>query len=71
MMGISKHDRGTLVYVIDDDAAIREALGSLIRSVGLSVETFAVDTERFWIHPTSHFPAQEWLHVRADDRSVA
>jgi FixJ family two-component response regulator len=30
-----------IVYVIDDDQAIREALGSLIRSVGLSVETFA------------------------------
>jgi len=30
-----------IVYVIDDDAAIREALGSLIRSVGLCVETFA------------------------------
>jgi FixJ family two-component response regulator len=31
----------TIVYVIDDDAAIREALGSLIRSAGLSVEIFA------------------------------
>src|SRR5262245_9089821 len=30
-----------IVYVIDDDVAIREALGSLIRSVGLCVETFA------------------------------
>jgi hypothetical protein len=27
--------------VIDDDAALREALQSLIRSVGLSVATFA------------------------------
>jgi len=31
----------SIIYVIDDDAAIREALGSLIRSVGLCVETFA------------------------------
>jgi FixJ family two-component response regulator len=30
-----------MVFVIDDDAAIREALQSLIRSVGLSVQTFA------------------------------
>src|ERR1044072_3275604 len=30
-----------IVYVIDDDESIREALKSLIRSVGLSVETFA------------------------------
>jgi FixJ family two-component response regulator len=30
-----------MVFVIDDDAAIREALQSLIRSVGLSVKTFA------------------------------
>jgi len=31
----------TSVFVIDDDAGMREALQSLIRSVGLSVETFA------------------------------
>jgi FixJ family two-component response regulator len=30
-----------MVFVIDDDESIREALNSLIRSVGLSVETFA------------------------------
>jgi FixJ family two-component response regulator len=29
-----------IVFVIDDDAAIREALESLVRSVGLQVETF-------------------------------
>jgi len=32
---------GDMVFVIDDDESIREALRSLIRSVGLSVETFA------------------------------
>jgi FixJ family two-component response regulator len=41
MIGISMTELETIVYVIDDDAAIREALGSLIRSAGLSVETFA------------------------------
>ena len=30
-----------MVFVIDDDESIREALNSLIRSVGLSVATFA------------------------------
>jgi FixJ family two-component response regulator len=30
-----------MVFVIDDDESIREALKSLIRSVGLSVQTFA------------------------------
>jgi FixJ family two-component response regulator len=30
-----------MVLVIDDDAAMREALQSLVRSVGLRVETFA------------------------------
>ena len=28
------------VYVVDDDLSVREALCSLIRSVGLRVETF-------------------------------
>ena len=34
-------DAEAIVFVIDDDESIREALKSLIRSVGLSVETFA------------------------------
>jgi FixJ family two-component response regulator len=35
------NDAAAMVFVIDDDESIREALKSLIRSVGLSVETFA------------------------------
>ena len=34
------HD-GATVFVVDDDLSVREALSSLIRSVGLSVETYA------------------------------
>jgi FixJ family two-component response regulator len=34
-----------VVYVIDDDASLREALGSLFRSVGLRVQVFASATE--------------------------
>jgi FixJ family two-component response regulator len=36
--------RGTVV-VVDDDASIREALGSLIRSVGLQVEAYSTAQE--------------------------
>ena len=35
------NDAEAMVFVIDDDESIREALHSLIRSVGLSVATFA------------------------------
>lgn len=31
---------GSVVYVVDDDLSVREALSSLIRSVGLAVETY-------------------------------
>ena len=34
-----------IVFVVDDDAGVREALSSLIRSVGLRVETFATAQE--------------------------
>lgn len=34
-------DRESKVFIVDDDESIREALKSLIRSVGLGVETFA------------------------------
>ncbi len=33
------------VFVVDDDASVREALNSLIRSVGLRVEMFATAKE--------------------------
>jgi FixJ family two-component response regulator len=42
----------TMVFVIDDEAAMREALQSLIRSVGLRVQTFASAREFL----TSHRP---------------
>lgn len=35
------NDSAEWVYVVDDDLSVREALSSLIRSVGLRVETFA------------------------------
>jgi FixJ family two-component response regulator len=34
-----------VVFVVDDDASLREALGSLLRSVGLQVDVFGSATE--------------------------
>ena len=34
-----------VVFVVDDDPAIRDALTSLLRSVGLAVETFGAAQE--------------------------
>ncbi len=36
---------GATVFVVDDDLSVREALSSLIRSVGLNVETYASASE--------------------------
>ena len=38
-------DTQSVVYIIDDDAGMREALTSLLGSVGLRVETFAAASE--------------------------
>jgi FixJ family two-component response regulator len=51
------------VFVIDDDAAIREALSSLIRSVDLHVVTFASARE-FLAHPRPEGPGCLVLDVR-------
>jgi FixJ family two-component response regulator len=40
-------DQGPTVYVVDDDSAVRNAVDSLIRSVGLKVRTFASADEFF------------------------
>jgi FixJ family two-component response regulator len=46
-------DASPIVFVVDDDSSIREALGSLMRSVGLEVETFS--------------SAQEFLQAKRPD----
>ena len=51
------------VFVIDDDESIREALKSLIRSVGLSVETFA-SAQEFLQSPRPDVPSCLILDVR-------
>lgn len=47
---------GPIVFVVDDDLSMREALSSLIRSVGLPIETFA--------------SAQEFLQYRRPDTAA-
>jgi FixJ family two-component response regulator len=52
-----------VVFVVDDDVSILEALASLIRSVGLSVETF-VSAQEFLTHPHQDAPTCLVLDVR-------
>lgn len=51
------------VFVVDDDASVRESLSALIRSVGVQVETFA-SAHEFLRHPRPEVPACLVLDVR-------
>jgi FixJ family two-component response regulator len=52
-----------LVFVIDDDASVREALSSLFRSVGLRVETFG-SAHEFLHHKLPNVPSCLILDIR-------
>jgi FixJ family two-component response regulator len=52
-----------IVFVVDDDVSIREALSSLIESAGLRVETFA-SAQEFLRHKRPETPACLVLDVR-------
>ena len=52
-----------VVFVIDDDASVREALEDLFRSVGLGVETFA-STGEFLERELPNIPSSIVLDVR-------
>src|SRR5271170_92872 len=52
-----------IVFVVDDDASIREALSSLIESTGLRVETYA-SAQEFLRHKRPETPACLVLDVR-------
>jgi len=54
---------GPTVFVVDDDASVREALSSLIRSIDLNVETFPSARE-FLQHKRPDVPACLVLDVR-------
>ena len=57
------NDADAMVFVIDDDESIRESLKSLIRSVGLSVRTFA-SADEFLQRERPDVPACLILDVR-------
>src|SRR5437870_11040960 len=52
-----------IVFVVDDDASVREGLGSLIRSAGLRVETFA-SAQEFLARSRADVPSCLVLDVR-------
>jgi FixJ family two-component response regulator len=54
---------GPIVFIVDDDASIRAALSSLVRSVGLQVETFS-SAKEFLQHKRPEAPACLVLDVR-------
>jgi len=57
-----------VVFVVDDDISVREALSSLIRSVGLKVETFSSAQEFLGRHRPQG-PSCLVLDVRLPDQS--
>jgi FixJ family two-component response regulator len=52
-----------VVYVVDDDTAVRNALTGLLRSMGLLVESFG-SSEDFVAHPKQNIPSCLILDVR-------
>ena len=56
-------EKQAIVFVVDDDVSVREGLGSLIRSAGLRVETFA-SAQKFLDSPRSDVASCLVLDVR-------
>ena len=54
---------GSMVFVVDDDQSVREALSSLMRSIGLDVETYA-SAHEYLRRPPPQSPACLVLDVR-------
>jgi FixJ family two-component response regulator len=52
-----------IVFVVDDDETVRKSLGSLIRSAGLRVETFA-SAQEFLAGPRADAPSCLVLDVK-------
>ena len=60
------HD--AVVYVVDDEAPVRRALATLMRSVDMRVETFA-SAEEFMQHPRPAVPSCLILDVRLRNKN--
>ncbi|OAB49633.1 response regulator transcription factor [Pseudomonas thivervalensis] len=60
--------KGSIVFVVDDDASMRDALSNLLRSVGIRVETFA-STADFLRQPKPECPSCLVLDVRLQGAS--
>jgi len=56
-------EKKAIVFVVDDDVSVREGLGSLIRSAGLRVETFA-SAQKFLDSPRADVASCLVLDVR-------
>ncbi|MCK8668568.1 response regulator transcription factor [Pseudomonas azerbaijanoccidens] len=59
---------GSMVFVVDDDASIRDALSNLLRSAGIRVETFA-STAEFLSQPKTDSASCLVLDVRLQGNS--
>lgn len=57
-----------IVFVVDDDESVREALASLVRSAGLRVEVFA-SAQAFLTRPPVDAPSCLVLEVRLQGAS--
>jgi FixJ family two-component response regulator len=68
MMMVERTSGQSMVYVIDDDDAVREALSGLLRSVGLQVRTFATPPE-FLASKLADVPSCLVLDVRLPGHS--
>jgi len=67
-MNVLTPDSQAIVFVVDDDASVREALQRLIRSVGLRVAAFAT-AEEFLNRPRADAPSCLVLDVQLPDLS--
>lgn len=56
-------DARSIVFVVDDDASVRDAISNLLESVGLRAKVFA-STEAFWKAPRPDAPSCLVLDVR-------
>ena len=62
------HSDNGIAYVIDDDAGLRDGIGSLLRSVDIAVETFG-STKEFLRSKREDIPGCLILDVRMPEMS--